>query len=137
MSIRIKNPYYFIAGILAVLFAATHAWNGQSAVLPKLDIETVSVDTQIVFTYVWHIITVENLVFGMVFMILSIQSTPSKGRLAALMIVSILLVRLIVILGVTTVLDPSALTGTFIDSIAIVIYIALISLGIKMRNRQP
>ncbi|MNO07521.1 hypothetical protein D3C81_2297480 [compost metagenome] len=53
------------------------------------------------------------------------------------MIVSILLVRLIVILGVTTVLDASALAGTFIDSIAIVIYIALIILGIRMRNRQP
>ncbi|RAU91122.1 hypothetical protein DQG13_29845 [Paenibacillus sp. YN15] len=132
---RIKNPYYFIAGVLAVLFAATHAWNGQAAVLPKLDIEAVSVETQTVFTYVWHIITVENLVFGITFMILSIQNDPLKGRLAALMIVSVLFVRLIVILGATAILDASSLGSTFTDSIAIIIYIALIILGIRLKGR--
>lgn len=137
MTVRIKNVYYLIAGILAILFAATHAWNGQSAVLPKLDTEAISVDAQIVFTYVWHIITAENLVFGIAFIIMSIQSTPSKVKFGAWMIVSIMLVRLTVILGVTTVLDASALTDTLVDSVAIIIYLALIIVGVRTKNEPP
>ncbi|MDF2938871.1 MAG: hypothetical protein K0Q90_4244 [Paenibacillaceae bacterium] len=134
MAIKIRNPYYFIAGILAILFAVTHAGNGQSVVLPKLDIEAVSVDTQIAFTYVWHIITAENLIFGFAFLIMSIVREPSKVSFTAWIILSILIVRLLVILGVTIILDASALGGTLIDSIAIIIYIGLLILGIKLRN---
>lgn len=135
MGIKIRNPYYFIAGILAILFAVTHAWNGQSVELPKLDIEAVSVDTRIVFTYVWHIITAENLIFGLAFLMMSIVREPLKVNFAAGMFASILLVRLLVILGVTTILDASALGSTLLDSIAIVIYLGLLLLGIKMRNK--
>lgn len=137
MAMRIRNPYYFIAGILAILFAVTHAWNGQSAALPKLDIEAVSVETRIIFTYVWHIITAENLIFGIAFLMMSIVREPSKVSFAAWIIVSILLVRLLVILGVTTILDASALGSTSIDSIAIVIYLGLLILGIKLKSRPP
>lgn len=86
-------------------------------------------ETQTVFTYVWHIITVENLVFGIAFIYMSFQLDQPKFRIAAWIIISILIVRLIVILGVTAILDVSALTDTIVDSIAIVIYIALIILG--------
>jgi heme A synthase len=135
MTIRINNYYYLLAGALAILFAATHAWNGQAVVLPELDMETVSLDTRIMFTYVWHIITAENLVFGMVFLAMSAHSALSRVRLAAWIVVSILLVRLMVILGTTAVLDASALTSTLMDSIAIIMYIALIILGIRRKNR--
>lgn len=137
MGMRIRNPYYFIAGILGILFAATHVWNGQSVMLPKLDIEAVSADTRIVFTYVWHIITAENLIFGIAFLMMSIVREPSKVSFAAWIMVSILLMRLLVILGVTTILDAAALGGALIDSIAIVIYIGLLILGIKLRSRPP
>lgn len=42
-----------------------------------------------------------------------------------------------VILGVTAILDFSALTDTLIDSIAIVIYVTLIILGITMKKNRP
>ncbi len=131
---RIRNPYYFIAGILAVVFAVTHAWNGQSVELPKLEIESVTVETRIVFTYVWHIITVENLIFGVAFLLMSIVREPSKVYFAAWMILSNLLVRLLVILGVTIILDGSAFGGALLDSVAIIIYMGLILLGIKRRK---
>ncbi|EPY11127.1 MULTISPECIES: hypothetical protein [Paenibacillus] len=99
MDVRIKNYYCLIAGVLAILFAVTHAWNGQSAVLPTLLVNNIALDTRITFTYVWHIITAENLVFGIVFIILSFQSEKSKIRFAAWMIVSLLLIRLMVIKG--------------------------------------
>ena len=105
VDIKIRNYYYLIAGVLAILFAVTHAWNGQSAVLPMLNIEEMSVGTRTVFTYVWHIITAENLVFGIAFIFMSFQSEQSKIRFAAWMIVAILIVRLMVILGVTALLD--------------------------------
>lgn len=137
MAIKIRNPYYFIAGILAVVFAVTHAWNGQSVELPKLDMESVTVETRIVFTYVWHIITVENLVFGIAFLLMSIVWETSKVNFAAGMILSILLLRLLVILGVTLTLDASAFNGALLDSVAIVIYMGLILLGIKRRSAPP
>lgn len=134
--IKIRNFYFLIAGVLAMLSAVTHAWNGQSSVLPALDIRAMSMDTQTVFTYVWHIITAENLVIGIAFICMSFQSGKSKIRFAAWMIATILIVRLMVILGVTALLDKSALTDTFIDSIAIVIFVALIILGITMKKKQ-
>lgn len=139
INIKVRNFYYLIAGALAILFAFTHAWNGQSAsaVLPALDIRAMSKDTQTVFTYVWHIITAENLVFGIAFIFMSIQSEQSKTRFAAWMITAILIVRLIVILGVTALLDVSALMNTFIDLVAIVIYVALIILGTTMKKNSP
>lgn len=132
MDIRIKNYYCMIAGVLAILFAITHAWNGQSAVLPTI-LVNVSLDTRITFTYVWHIITAENLVFGIVFIILSFQSEKAKIRFAAWMIVSLLLVRLMVILSVTAFYDVSALTNTLIDSFAILIYAAFIIRGTRIK----
>lgn len=135
MDMKIRNFYYLIAGILAILFAFTHAWNGQSAVLPTLHVSAIAADTRTVFTYVWHIITAENLVFGGVLILMSFQSEPSKTQIAAWTIVSLLIVRLLVILSITAFHNVSALTDTLIDSIAIVIYVAFIILGIKMKKK--
>jgi len=135
MNLKVRNYYYLIAGLLALLFAVTHALNGQSVVLPTLDVSPVSMDTRTVFAYVWHIITAENLVFGFAFLFMSLRGEQSKIRFAAWMIVSILIFRLMVILGITALHDVSALTDTLIDSIAIVIYVGLITLGIRMKKK--
>ena len=136
MNIKVRNLYYLIAGVLAILFAFTHAWNGHSAVLPELDVEIISIGTQTIFTYVWHIITVENLIFGIAFIFMSFQTDQSKTRFSAWLIVAILSVRLMVILGVTAIFDVSGLKDTLIDSIAILIYITLIILGTRMKKKQ-
>ncbi|MEC0204404.1 hypothetical protein P4H39_17460 [Paenibacillus lautus] len=135
MGIKVRNFYFLIAGILAILFAFTHAWNGQTAVLPTLDVSAIALDTRIVFMYVWHIITAENLVFGIVFIFMSFQSERLKIRFAAWTIVSLLIIRLMVILGITALQDVSALTDTLIDSIAIVIYVTFIIMGIKRKPK--
>jgi uncharacterized membrane protein len=135
MGIKVRNFYFLIAGILAILFAFTHAWNGQSAVLQSLHVSAIAIDTRTVFMYVWHIITAENLVFGIVFMFMSFQSEQMKIRFAAWTIVSLLIVRLMVILGITALQDVSALADTFIDSIAIVIYVTFIILGIRRKSK--
>ena len=42
----IKNYYYLIVGILAILFSITHAWNGQTVVLPSLNVPGITADTK-------------------------------------------------------------------------------------------
>lgn len=135
MGIKVRNFYYLIAGLLAILFAFTHAWNGQSTVLPVLHESMIAMDTQTIFMYVWHIITAENLIFGFVFIFMSFQSERSKIHFAAWTIVSLLIVRLLVILGITALQDISALTDTLIDSIAIVIYVTFIIMGIRRKPK--
>lgn len=132
--IKVRNLYYLVAGILAMLFAVTHAWNGESAVLRAPDVGALSLGTQTIFTYVWHIITAENLVFGIAFIVMSFHPEPMKVRFAAWLITVILTVRLFVILGVTAMLDVAGLVDTLIDSIAIIIYVTLILLGTKIKK---
>src|SRR5699024_2562383 len=83
ISVNVKNIniYYLIAGFLAVLFAFTHAYNGQSTVLLTPEVQAMSTDVQTIFTYLWHIITVENLIFGIVFFLMAFQSVHCSVRL--------------------------------------------------------
>lgn len=124
------------AGVLAGLFAVTHAWNGEFAVLRAHDVEMLPVNTLTVFTYVWHIITVENLAFGIAFVVMSLYPDSSKARFAAWLIAAILVLRLAVIVGTTALLDSSGLAATLVDSIAIILYVILILLGAKFQSRK-
>lgn len=130
----IKNYYYFVAGLLAILFAFTHAWNGQTVVLPLIDIPTVTAETRTTFIHIWHIITAENLIFGIAFLIMSQYKDLSKVRFTALVIAAMLIVRLMVIVGATLLYNPTGLSSTLTDSIAIVVYVALIVLGTRINN---
>lgn len=135
MGIKVRNFYFLTAGLLAILFAFTHAWNGQSTVLPVLHASAIAMDTQTIFMYVWHIITAENLIFGFIFIFMSFQSERSKTHFAVWTIVSLLLVRLLVILGITALQDILALRDTLIDSIAIVIYVIFTIMGIRRKPK--
>lgn len=132
----VKNYYYLIAGFLAILFSITHAWNGQSIVLPSLNVDTISADTKTIFFYVWHIITAENMLFGLSFLFMSVHKDLSNVRFAAWMIAILMIVRLIVIFGGTLLYNASALKNTLIDSIAIVIYVSLIVLGTRVKDKK-
>ncbi|MBK9566097.1 MAG: hypothetical protein IPO37_13235 [Saprospiraceae bacterium] len=136
MKSMIKNYYYLIAGLLAILFSITHAWNGQTLVLPTLNVDTITTDTRTIFFYVWHIITAENLLFGLAFLFMAFQKDLSKVRFAAWIIVIIMIVRWTVIFGGTLFYNSDGLKNTLVDSIAIVIYISLIILGIRVSNNK-
>jgi hypothetical protein len=133
----IKNYYYLVAGVLAILFAFTHSWNGQTAVLPLLDLPTITTETRTTFIYIWNIITAENLVFGIAFLVMSQYKDLSKVRFAALVITALMIVRLVIINTVTLVYNPISVNSTMLDSIAIVIYVALIVLGTRVNDQQP
>ena len=132
----IKNYYYLVAGILAILFSISHAWNGQSVVLPTLNVEKISIETRTIFFYVWHIITAENMLFGIAFIIMAFYKDLSKVRFTAWMIALLMMVRLVVIVGGTLLYDASGLKNVLIDSIAIVVYVSIIILGIKVKDKK-
>ena len=132
----IKNHYYLIAGILAILFSISHAWNGQSVVLPTLNVEKITIDTRTIFFYVWHIITAENMVFGIAFIVMAFHKDLSKVRFTAWMIALLMMVRFVVIVGGTLLYDASGLKNVLVDSIAIVVYVSIIILGIKVNKSK-
>src|SRR5699024_12482823 len=93
INIKVKNIYYLIAGFLAVLFAFTHGYNGQSTELLTPEVQAMSTDVQTIFKYVWRIITVVKRIFGTVFFFMAFQSDKASARLVAGLIGVILIVR--------------------------------------------
>ena len=132
----IKNYYYLIAGILAILFSITHAWNGESVVLPSLNVDAITIDTRTILFYVWHIITAENMLFGLAFLYMSFSKDLSKVRFAAWIIAILMIVRCGVIFGGTLLYNASSIKDTLTDSIAIVVYVALIIAGTRIKDKQ-
>lgn len=129
------NIYYLIVGVLSILFSFTHAWNGQSAVLPLIDAANFEVTTKITIFYVWHIISIENLIFGIVFLVMAFYKDPTKVEFAAWTIAIIILARWLIIFGSTLLKDINGLPNTLIDSIAIIIFVSLIILGIRKKDK--
>jgi hypothetical protein len=129
----VKNYYYFVAGILAFIFAVTHALNGQNNVLPSLERSSTDMQLRTVLFYVWHIITAENVVFGIAFLYMSFQRKSSLARFAAIVIAFLLVARWIMIVLATIVFD-AGLKNILVDSAAIAIYVSLIIVGIRVKR---
>lgn len=130
------NIYFFVVGILSILFCFTHAFNGQSGFLPMIDGANLEVTTKIAAFYIWHIISIENLVFGIAFLIMAFHKDSKQVRFAAWMVAAVIVARWLVILGSTVMKDAGSVTGTLVDSVAIVIYVGLIVLGIRKKDQQ-
>jgi hypothetical protein len=131
----ITNYYYLIVGILSVLFSFTHAWNGQTTVLPIINASSIDLATQTTFFYVWHIITVENFIFGVSFLVMAFYKDLSKVKFTAWFIAVILLARWGVIFGSTLFKNIDGLTETLTDLIEIIIYVGLIILGTRQKDK--
>jgi hypothetical protein len=130
----IKNYYYLVAGILAIIFAFTHSWNGQAVVLPALNVQTISLETKTTFVHIWNIITAENFIFGVSFLIMAFYKDLSQVRFTAWLIAWLMMTRLLVINVVTLVYNPSGFSSVFTDNAAIIIYFAIIILGTRVKD---
>ena len=133
----IRNYYYLITGLLSILFAFSHAWNGQTSFLPSIEVARSEPTIQTTVFYVWHIITIENLIFGIAFLIMAFYKDLSKVRFAAWIILAIMIGRWMVIFGSTLIKNKNGLIDVLTDSIAIIIYIGLILLGIRVKEKIP
>lgn len=132
----IKNYYYLVAGILAIVFSVTHALNGQSTVLPTLEVPSITTQTRTIFFYVWHIITAENMLFGIAFIFMAFQKHLTKVRFAAVIIAVLLVLRWMVIFAATLMYDAGGLKNIVVDTITIAIYVALIILGTRVKDKH-
>ena len=124
------NIYFLIVGIFSILFSFTHAWNGHTAVLPIIDSANFGNTIKTTMFYVWHIVTIENFIFGFAFLIMAFFKDQSKVKFSAWIIATIILARWGIILGSTLLRDPGGLKNVMIDSIAIFLFVGLIIMGI-------
>lgn len=131
----IKNYYYLIVGILSILFSFTHAWNGQTTVLPIVNASNIDLATQTTIFYIWHILTAENFIFGVSFLVMAFYKDLSKVKFTAWFIAVIIIVRWVVIFGSTLSKNINGLTDTLSDSIAIIIFVGLIVLGTRVKDK--
>lgn len=85
------------------------------------------------FLYVWHIISAENLLFGVVLLFMSVSKDLSKVRFTAWIIVFLMIVRWIVIIGSTLIYNAKGFESTWKESLAFAIFISIIILGVWLR----
>lgn len=131
-KIKKTNPYYLIAGCLAILFAITHELNGQQVTLPALYAGNLEINTVTTFRYIWHVITAENFIFGIAFIIMAFYKEMKMVRFTARLISAILMIRLFVIVGTTLLTDKGQISDLTVDIVAIVVYTMIILLGTKV-----
>jgi hypothetical protein len=131
----IKNYYYLVAGILSILFSFTHAWNGQTSVLPIINTSNTDLATKTTVFYVWHIMTAENFGFGVSFLVMSFYKDLSKVKFTAWLIAVMIIARWGVVFGSTLFKNINGLTDTLSDLIAIIIYVGLIILGTRVKDK--
>lgn len=130
------NYYYLVAGFLAILFSITHELNGQQAAIPALYAGNLDVNVVTTFKYIWHIITAENFVFGIAFILMAFCKEMKNVRSSAWLICAILIIRLFVIVGTTLIITGWQLSNLVVDIIAIIVYVMIILLGTKKRKHS-
>ena len=131
----IRNYFYLIVGLLCILFAVSHTLNGIETTLPILDNVEIENNTKVAFTYVWHIIGIENLVFGIALLIMAFRKNLLQVKFAAWLIILILAMRWIVITSFTLFNNNGNLKQLIPDTVAIFVVIILLLLGTKVKNK--
>ena len=133
---KIKNYFYLIVGVLSVLSAFTHAMNGQLTLLSEIDQTSLDISSKTIFRYVWHIITAENLIFGVTLIFMAFYREREKIRIVAWLIAMILLTRWFVILFFTLQQNIASLQGVLTDTIAIILLVVLLLLGARVKEKE-
>lgn len=131
----IKNYFYLIVGLLCILFAVTHTWNGLETALPVLDSAEIDGETKTIFTYIWHVIGIENLILGIALLIMAFQKNGEKVKFTACVIIAILIMRWIIITFFTVLNNESSIMDLLPDTIAILTVVVLLLLGIRVKSK--
>jgi len=132
---KVRNYFYLAVGLLCILFAATHTLNGLTTMLPSINNAAIDGSTKVVFTYVWHIIGIENLVFGIALLVMAFVKNRSKVKFAAWLIIAILFMRWTVITYFTLMNGHDSITSLIPDTIAIFVVCLLLFFGTRVKKR--
>lgn len=131
---RAPNYYYLVVGVLFVLFAVTHELNGRATVLATVSATSMDRAAKTAVFYVWHILTAENLLFGIALLAMALRRGLSESRLTAQLIAAILVARWGVILVTTLAHNANGIAGLLGDSVAILLCVGLILFGSRKKN---
>ena len=131
----VKNYFYLIVGVLCLFFAVTHTLNGVNTSLQILENSVIENNTKVAFTYVWHIIGIENLVFGIALLIMAFHKKMLKVKFAVWLIIVILAMRWIVITLFTLLNNSGNVMPLIPDTAAIFVVIVLLLLGSKVEDK--
>lgn len=105
--------------------------------MQELNNSVIENNSKFVFTYVWHIIGIENLVFGAALLIMAYQKKMSKVKFAAWLIIIILAMRWIVIAFFTLLNNSGNVIPLIPDTAAIFFVIVLLLLSTKVKDKIP
>lgn len=130
----VKNYFYLIVGLLCILFSATHTLNGTTTILPSLVVAGIEKGTVTTFTYVWHIIGVENLILGITLVIMAFSRDMAKVKFTAWLIIAILALRWLTITSITL-MAGDAIKQIIPDTVAMFLLIVLLTLGTRSRPK--
>ena len=83
--------------------------------------------------YVWHIITVENLIFGVAFIVMSVYKDIEKVKFTAWLIAAIIVARWAVIFCSTLFKNENGVTDTLTESLVLLVFVGLIILGTRKK----
>lgn len=131
----IRNYFYLIVGFICLLSSITHTLNGLNTSLSILSNSIIDTDTQVVFTYIWHIIAAENIVFGMALLIMAFHKNRMTGKYIVWFIIAILAVRWVTITSVTLLNNFSNITKLIPESLVMWLIIILLWLGSKKKEK--
>lgn len=132
----IRNYFYLIVGLLCILFAVTHTMNGIATTLPTLNNMEIESNSKVAFVYVWHIIGIENLVFGIALIIMAFRKNLLQVKFTAWLIIAVLAMRWIVITYFTVLNNNGNFKQLIPDTIAIFVVISLLLLGTKVKDKN-
>ena len=100
-----------------------------------VDVSNIDLATKTTIFYVWHILTTENLIFGISFLVMAFHKDLSKVKFTAWFIAVIIIARWVVIFGSTLSKNINGFTDTLSDLIAIIIHVGLIILGTRIKDK--
>ncbi len=128
-----KNHYYLIVGILFILSYLSLVWRGHSSFLPITYASASDVASKTTIFYVWHIITLENLIFGVALIVMSFHKDLSNVKFTAWTIAIVMVARWAIILGSTLFKNKNGVSDTSTESVLILVLVGLIILGARKK----
>lgn len=133
----VRNYFYLIVGFICLLSAFTHAIGGLSSVFPNLTTSIIEPNTKVIFTYIWHIIAGENIVFGIVLLILALNKNVVNDKLTVWLIMAVLIVRWVIIIITYFILSNNISDITILIPESIVMWglIILLWFGLKKKSK--
>ena len=109
--------------------------NGIATTLPTLNNVEIESNAKVAFVYVWHIIGIEDLVFGIALIIMAFRKNLLKVKFSAWLLIAVLAMRWIVITYFTVLNNVANLKQLIPDTIAIFVVISLLLLGTKVKDK--